>query len=68
MKFASPAYVAVNVRLPAVVSALQMLLPVFTQVIVDRVLVENDVSLLTMLIGAMLVVLVMMTVATLVQR
>jgi HlyB family type I secretion system ABC transporter len=54
--------------LAAVVSALQMLLPVFTQVIVDRVLVENDFNLLNMLIIAMLAVLVMMTVATLVQR
>jgi HlyB family type I secretion system ABC transporter len=54
--------------LAVVVSALQMLLPVFTQVIVDRVLVENDFNLLTMLIVAMLVVLGLMTVATLVQR
>ncbi|MEO6725588.1 MAG: cyclic nucleotide-binding domain-containing protein, partial [Blastocatellia bacterium] len=54
--------------LAAIVSALQMLLPVFTQVIVDSVLVENDSSLLTMMIGAMLVVLVFMTVAMLVQR
>ena len=50
------------------VSALQMLLPVFTQVIVDRVVVERDSSLLTLIIGAMLVVLFFMTVAMLVQR
>ncbi|HMY74686.1 MAG TPA: peptidase domain-containing ABC transporter, partial [Blastocatellia bacterium] len=54
--------------LAVVVSALQMLLPVFTQVIVDSVLVENDSGLLTMMIGSMLVVLVFMTVAMLVQR
>src|SRR5262245_41091503 len=54
--------------LAAIVSALQMLLPVFTQVIVDSVLVQNDTSLLTMMIGSMLVVLVVMTVAMLVQR
>ncbi|MEP7343355.1 MAG: peptidase domain-containing ABC transporter [Acidobacteriota bacterium] len=54
--------------LAVIVSALQMLLPVFTQVIVDDVLVENDSSLLTMMIGAMLVVLVFMTAAMLVQR
>ncbi len=54
--------------LAVIVSALQMLLPVFTQVIVDSVLVENDSSLLAMMIGAMLVVLVFMTVAMLVQR
>jgi len=54
--------------LAVIVSALQMLLPVFTQVIVDSVLVEGDTSLLTMIIGAMLVVLVFMTVAMFVQR
>lgn len=54
--------------LAVIVSALQMLLPVFTQVIVDSVLVENDSSLLTMMIGSMLVVLVFMTVAMLTQR
>ncbi|NOT63609.1 MAG: peptidase domain-containing ABC transporter [Acidobacteria bacterium] len=54
--------------LAVIVSALQMLLPVFTQVIVDSVLVENDASLLTMMVGSMLVVLTFMTVAMLVQR
>lgn len=54
--------------LAVIVSALQMLLPVFTQVIVDSVLVENDSSLLTMMIGAMMVVLVFITMAMLVQR
>lgn len=54
--------------LAVIVSALQMLLPVFTQIIVDSVLVENDSSLLTTMIGAMLVVLVFMTLAMLVQR
>jgi ATP-binding cassette subfamily B protein len=39
--------------LAAVVSTLQMVLPVFTQVIVDRVLVEQDLSLLSLLIAAM---------------
>lgn len=54
--------------LAAIMSALQMLLPVFTQVIVDSVVVETDTNLLTMMIGAMLVVLVFMTAAMLVQR
>lgn len=54
--------------LAVIVSALQMLLPVFTQVIVDSVLVENDSSLLTMMIGSMLVVLIFMTLAMLAQR
>ena len=35
--------------LAVIVSVLQMVLPVFTQVIVDRVLVEQDVSLLNLL-------------------
>ncbi|MEW6126837.1 MAG: peptidase domain-containing ABC transporter [Acidobacteriota bacterium] len=54
--------------LAIIVSALQMLLPVFTQVIVDSVLVERDASLLAMMIGAMLVVLAFMIIAMLVQR
>lgn len=54
--------------LALIVSALQMLLPVFTQVIVDSVLVEKDSSLLAMMIGAMLVVLAFMTVSMVVQR
>jgi HlyB family type I secretion system ABC transporter len=54
--------------LAVVASALAMLLPVFTQLIVDRVLVEQDVSLLRILILAMLTALAFMTVATIVQR
>jgi ATP-binding cassette subfamily B protein len=41
--------------LAAVISALQMLLPVFTQVIVDSVVVERDSGMLTMMVGAMMV-------------
>lgn len=54
--------------LALVASALQMILPVFTQVIVDRVLVENDVTLLNTLALAMAAVLGFMVLATLVQR
>jgi ATP-binding cassette subfamily B protein len=54
--------------LAVVVSALQMVLPVFTQVIVDRVLVERDVGLLQVLMLSMLAVLAFMTVAMVVQR
>ena len=54
--------------LAVVAAAVQMLLPVFTQVIVDRVLVEQDVGLLNMVVLAMLVALAFMTVATVVQR
>ncbi len=39
--------------LALIVSVLQMVIPVFTQVIVDRVLVERDVNLLNILIGGM---------------
>jgi ATP-binding cassette subfamily B protein len=56
------------VGLAAVISALQMVLPVFTQIIVDRVVVEQDRALLSLLITGMLAVLVFMTVGTVVQR
>jgi HlyB family type I secretion system ABC transporter len=54
--------------LAVIVSALQMVLPVFTQVIVDRVLVEQDVGLLNMLVLGMLAVVIFSTVAMLIQR
>ncbi|MGH7392842.1 MAG: peptidase domain-containing ABC transporter [Candidatus Rokuibacteriota bacterium] len=56
------------VVLAVMVSASQMLLPVFTQVIVDKVVVEGDVGLLHVVVLAMLGVLVFMTVALVVQR
>src|SRR5438034_2485665 len=49
--------------LALVVSALQMVLPVFTQVIVDRVLVEQDVGLLNILVLSMVAVMVFSTLA-----
>jgi ATP-binding cassette subfamily B protein len=45
-----------------------MVLPVFTQVIVDKVLVRRDYGLLYLLLGAMGAVLVAVTGATLLQR
>jgi ATP-binding cassette subfamily B protein len=54
--------------LAVIVSALQMVIPVFTQVIVDRVLVERDLTLLQILIGGMVGVVGFTLVATLVQR
>ena len=57
-----------SLGLAAVVSALQMVLPVFSQVIVDRVLVERDVSLLNLLISAMAVVMAFMIAALGAQR
>ncbi len=57
-----------GVALAVVVSALQMVLPVFTQVIVDRVLVEKDAALLHMLIVGMVAVLAFMVLAMVIQR
>jgi HlyB family type I secretion system ABC transporter len=54
--------------LALVVSALEMVLPVFTQVIVDRVLVEQDVGLLNILIVSMLAVVLFTTGAMIIQR
>jgi ATP-binding cassette subfamily B protein len=54
--------------LAVVVSVLQMVLPVFTQVIVDRVLVEQDQSLLRLLIVAMGATMVFIVAALLAQR
>jgi ATP-binding cassette subfamily B protein len=54
--------------LAAVISGLQMLLPVFTQVVVDRVVVDRDVALLNLLILAMALVMVVTILATGIQR
>jgi ATP-binding cassette subfamily B protein len=54
--------------LALIVSALQMVLPVFTQIVVDKVLVERDVSLLNVLMIVMLAVLGFMTLAMVLQR
>jgi ATP-binding cassette subfamily B protein len=54
--------------LAVVVSILQMVLPVFTQVIVDRVLVEQDFALLHLMIAAMAVTMVFIVTSLLLQR
>jgi HlyB family type I secretion system ABC transporter len=54
--------------LSIIVAALQMVLPVFTQVVVDRVLVEQDVSLLNMLMLSMGVVMVFLVLSLGLQR
>ena len=54
--------------LAVVVSVLQMVLPVFTQVIVDRVLVEQDTQLLHLLIAGMGITMVFIVASLLVQR
>lgn len=56
------------IALALVVSLLQMVLPVFTQLIVDRVLVDADLSLLRILVGGMTAVLAFMTAGMLLQR
>ena len=54
--------------LAVVVSVLQMVLPVFTQIVVDRVLVEQDLSLLHLMIVAMGVTMVFIVASLLLQR
>ncbi|HTG84047.1 MAG TPA: peptidase domain-containing ABC transporter, partial [Gemmatimonadales bacterium] len=54
--------------LALIVSVLQMVIPVFTQVIVDRVLVERDLNLLNILIGGMAGVVAFTLIATVIQR
>ncbi len=54
--------------LALIISLLEMVIPVFTQVIVDRVVVERDVGLLHVLIIGMATVLGFTLIATVVQR
>ena len=61
-------YLLQAAALAIIVSALQMAIPVFTQVIVDRVLVERDLSLLHVLIIGMTGLVGFTMLATLVQR
>ncbi|MBK8003065.1 MAG: peptidase domain-containing ABC transporter [Gemmatimonadetes bacterium] len=60
--------VAKAAGLALVVSALEMVVPVVTQVIVDRVLVEQDVPLLHLMVFGMAAVVVLGLVGTIVQR
>ncbi len=54
--------------LSIVVSLLQMSIPVFTQVVVDRVVVERDLDLLIVVVAGMLVALVFMLAGNLLER
>jgi HlyB family type I secretion system ABC transporter len=54
--------------LAVVVSALEMTLPIFTQVIVDRVLVDRDLGLLNLTVVGMIAVLCFTMLAMIVQR
>lgn len=56
------------VGLAVMVSALEMCFPIFTQVIVDRVLVDKNIDLLRVLGIGMVTMLVLTVVATIVQR
>ncbi|MFN2398989.1 MAG: peptidase domain-containing ABC transporter [Gemmatimonadaceae bacterium] len=57
-----------TLALALVVSLLEMVIPVFTQIIVDRVLVDQDVGLLNTLMIAMLGVLIFVMLASVIQR
>jgi HlyB family type I secretion system ABC transporter len=54
--------------LAVAVSLLQLLFPVFTQIVVDRVIVENDFGLLKMILLAMVAALVFVQLFTLAQE
>src|SRR5881409_244634 len=54
--------------LAVAVSFLQLLFPVFTQIVVDKVIVENDVGLLKVILLGMLGVLIFVQLATLAQE
>jgi ATP-binding cassette subfamily B protein len=54
--------------LAVAVALLQLLFPVFTQMVVDKVIVENDIGLLKTILLGMLAVLVFMQLATLAQE
>jgi ATP-binding cassette subfamily B protein len=56
------------VALALIVSALEMIVPICTQVIVDQVLLEKDIGLLGMLVGAMGIILGIMTLTMVIQR
>jgi len=60
--------IARSTALALIVSGLQMVIPVFTQVIVDRVLVERDLALLQLLIVGMTVVILASLAAALIER
>jgi len=70
LKFVKPfRWTLAQILLLAVVtSALQLLLPVFTQVIVDRVVIDRDLETLHVMVGAMIVALGFMLGANLLQR
>ena len=54
--------------LAALASALQLLFPIFTQMVVDKVMVDRDLGLLRIVLLAMGVALVFLTLSTIIQQ
>ncbi|MGZ8867226.1 MAG: peptidase domain-containing ABC transporter [Thermoanaerobaculia bacterium] len=54
--------------LAGIVTLLQLLFPIFTQLVVDRVIVENDLALLNVIVGGMVIALLFMVVSNLAQQ
>ena len=54
--------------LAGIVTLLQLIFPVFTQMVVDRVIVENDVGMLNIIVIGMLIALVFMVLSNLAQQ
>ena len=54
--------------LAALVSVLGLLFPVFTQLVVDKVLVDSDLQLLTVMLPAMIAVLVFLLASSVIQQ
>lgn len=54
--------------LAGIVTLLQLLFPVFTQMVVDRVIVENDVGILNVIVLGMTVAIVFMVLSNLAQQ
>ncbi|MGZ7079247.1 MAG: ABC transporter transmembrane domain-containing protein, partial [Thermoanaerobaculia bacterium] len=54
--------------LAGIVTMLQLMFPVFTQMVVDKVIVENDLALLNVIVAGMVVSLVFMVISNLAQQ
>ncbi|MGZ8851304.1 MAG: cyclic nucleotide-binding domain-containing protein, partial [Thermoanaerobaculia bacterium] len=54
--------------LAGIVTVLQLLFPVFTQMVVDKVMVENDLALLNVIVAGMVVALLFMIVSNAAQQ
>jgi ATP-binding cassette subfamily B protein len=54
--------------LAGIVTLLQLLFPIFTQMVVDRVIVENDLALLNVIVAGMVVALLFMVASNLAQQ